>query len=68
MEPENIYLKIEATMKGAGEIIWCMERELFIFLMVKLSTKDSGLKINLTAGEFTTLILTLLCGEVTKDN
>jgi hypothetical protein len=45
-----------------------MERELFIFLMVKLSTKDSGLKMNLTAGEFTTLILTLLCGEVTKDN
>jgi hypothetical protein len=45
-----------------------MERELFIFLMVKLSTKDSGLKMNLTVGEFTTLILTLLCGEVTKDN
>ena len=68
MGSENIYLKIEATMKEDGEIIWCMEREFSISLTAKLSMKDNGQKMSLMAGELTTLILTLQCGANIKDN
>lgn len=67
-DKENIYLKIGAIMKEVGEIIWCMERELSIFLMEKLSMKDNGLKMSLMDGELTTLMLTLLYGASIKGN
>ncbi len=68
MDKENTYLKIAVIMKEAGEIIWCMERELSIFQMEKLSMKDNGLKMSQMVGELTTLTLILQCGANIKAN
>ena len=51
MEKENIYLKIEAIMKGNGGTIWCMERGYCTIQMAKYSIKVNGNKMNPMDGD-----------------
>jgi len=55
MAKESISSKIEAITKDGGKMIWCMEKDSFIFPTANSSIRENGLMMSPMDGEYCTL-------------
>lgn len=67
MAKENIFSKIEVTMKGGGKMTWCMEKANCFSPMANFSIKENGHLMNRMAGEFYRLTKKLINLNYGKD-